>query len=149
MYGKFLEAFVQQQTDLADLLGGAGDDTRFGPFGEQSWAGQAYATYQQVSGSKLGSLGGPTGLANPQVQISIVAPTHLQARRIARLIAGTKDDERLDGYRGTLGGIDVRSCLLKDERELDLSPPDARGKGPFEVQQDYSLWLDERAAAVD
>lgn len=139
MVGKFLKAFVDAKTDLAAELGG-----RFGPFpADQSWTTLPYVTYLEIDGGSLHTLSGPDGIGNRRVQLSVVAGTKADAERVAAKLAGTRGDVRLNGYRGTLGGVNVRQCFLDDQRDVALTPVHAEGRPPAEIQQDYLIYFEE------
>lgn len=144
MIEKFVVAYVATKPDLVALVG---DRVRAGQDRTED-VGKDRIYFFQVDGPRLKSLKGPSGLAMPRLQFGIISADYGRAKLIARLLAGTKGDERLNGYKGTLAGIDVRSFLLTDERALTLPPQGGQGIGETEVQQDYSVCWDEQAAAV-
>jgi hypothetical protein len=117
---EFLVAWKATQSDLLVLVG-----TRFGPFESTRLDPPPRVTFFQVSGDRVRGLAGPMMVARQRWQINCIGSTPTQARLVARYITGATGDSRLDGYRGTLGGITVQSCILVDER--DDSEPQATG----------------------
>lgn len=138
---KFLTAFMESQADVAALIA-----DRFYPIHAVQTDTRPYVTYQTITGGSMHTLGGPEGVEFETVQLNIVADTDVQAKRIARLIAGTKGDVRLNCFRGVKGGVVVKGCWLEDQRNMPGPITHAQGRAPAEVQQDYRIWVDEFAA---
>lgn len=102
-----------------------------------------YITYFVVSENTVESLGGPSGLTTPRIQIDIVADTYTQADTIARAIKGTQTNRKLDGYTGELAGIKCQRALFDSRRDVYDEPNTGKGLGPSRVQLDFVLWLEE------
>ncbi|MCA3255079.1 MAG: DUF3168 domain-containing protein [Alphaproteobacteria bacterium] len=89
-------------------------------------------TYTKISGARVNSLSGASGLARPRFQIdsySIISMT--EARAIAKQVRLA-----LDGWRGTYSGVKVGQCLLDNERDLTELDNEPR---LFRVSQDYLI----------
>ena len=96
-------------------------------------------TYQRVSGVRVQSLGGPTGLASPRFQISVWASTYSAAKAVA-----TQIRYALDGFQGNMGAspfINVGGITL--ENELELIDPDTQ---LFHIPSDFTIWHAEATA---
>lgn len=147
MAGRFITAFVASQPDLVLLLGTRVRDRQARPEDQ----GKDYLVYRLIDTNKARSLSGPSGLSVQRYQIDIVSLSNLRARRIARMLAGTGTDggdPRMDGFRGLLGGITVKSCTLEDERDQPETPQSGEAQGLFTIQQDYMIAWNESLAAV-
>jgi hypothetical protein len=85
-------------------------------------------TYQLISAVRMQGLRGPTGLADPRVQVNCWADTYTGAKVLAREVR-----RALDGF--IAAGV---AALIVGER--DMPEPDSQREG---VSQDYSVWVDE------
>lgn len=47
---------------------------------------------------------------------------------------------RMDGYRGAMGSVTIKTCHLADQRPDYEAPTDAADIGIFKVSQEYLLW---------
>ena len=70
--------------------------------------------YQRIDTRRLHDMDGPDGLPRPRIQLTCWATTPAAA---AELAAATR--ERLDGFRGAWGDVQIGSCLCVGERDLD------------------------------
>lgn len=151
MIGRFFVAYV---ATLPDLVARVGTRVRAN-HALASDVGTAHLYYVQVDANRVKSLKGPSGLTTTRLQVGIVSAggspqDYAGVKQIARLLAGTNGDRRLDGFSGTVTGceITVQACFLADERDIVLEPQHGEQVGLFEVQQDYEIWWDEAAATV-
>lgn len=74
------------------------------------------ATYQRISGPRVHSHSGASGLAAPRFQLDCYSETYLGAKNTAAQVRIA-----LDGYKGTMGGaggVSVQSCLVQDDRDF-------------------------------
>ena len=88
-----------------------------------------FAVYQRVGGQGVASLSGPSGLAQPRIQVTVYAVTYLEAKEIANAVR-----MRLDGFRGSVAGVRVGGIALQvelDRYESEATPP------LYAVVQDY------------
>lgn len=95
-----------------------------------------YVVFFKVSGPRVHSHDGASGLAHPRFQFSCFAKTYAAAKQIAGYIQTV-----LQGYSGTLGGtggVTVRGCFY--ENETDLYEPDT---GLFHIALDFYIWHKE------
>lgn len=96
-------------------------------------------TYQRVSGVRVQSLGGPTGLAAPRFQISVWASSYSSAKAVA-----TQVRLALDGFQGNMGAspyINVSGITL--ENDLEMIDPDTQ---LFHIPSDFTIWHQEATA---
>jgi hypothetical protein len=140
-FGEFLIAWVNTQTaDLLPLLGGTGA-LRVDPWQAARKETLSRVTYTLVSGHDEGALDGPSGLLKERWQIDCWGPLPADARYLARLMAGTRGDRRLDGYRGeVLAGLKVNLIRLIDSRDMSQELGPASDTGNPCIQQDYEVW---------
>lgn len=83
-----------------------------------------YVTYQRISGNRWRSFDGPTGTAQPRIQVDAYATTYAAAKGLADAIRRT-----LDGYAGsvatTSGPVRIGGISLMTDRDLfedDIDP---------------------------
>lgn len=99
-----------------------------------------YVIYQRITGSRLRSIQGVSGQANPQFQIDAYGITYAQAKAVAAQVRLA-----LDGFRGVINLPDgtaeiIRSCSLEMDRDLkDTTAEPAL----FRVLHEFSFWHDE------
>jgi hypothetical protein len=89
--------------------------------------------YQRIDTRRLHDMAGPDALPRPRIQIAAWASSVADAWDVVNAVR-----ERLDGYRGAMGVIDVQSCLCVGERDVD--DPDTGRTG---VEQDYQIQFRE------
>lgn len=133
MFGAWFTAWVRTQSDLVGYVA-----ERVGPWSSRQ--GEAYprVTYTQISGESVSALAGPGGVVRQRWQVDVLSTDYAEARAVARLVRGTgAGDQRLDGYRGTLGGVTVRAVQCTDERETNEPPASGSSPGVYVVTQDY------------
>ena len=96
-------------------------------------------TYQRISGPRWTTMDGPTGMAQPRIQVDAFATTYAGAKALATAIRTT-----LDGHRGTVtvtGGT-VRVGGIRLETDQDLYEADVNPK-LYRVQMDFMVTHDE------
>lgn len=101
-----------------------------------------FLTWQRISGQRVFSMGGPSGLAEPRFQIDVWSANrenrpdgggpYAEARSIADAVR-----RALDGFNGTLDGIRA-SAILLDERDLFENE-----SGTTRVSMDFRIWHEE------
>jgi len=90
-------------------------------------------TYSRVSGPRIQTIAGPSGLAYPRVQVDSWASTYTGIKTLADAVR-----QALDGYSGTIASIRIGGIMM--DGELDLYEP---GVEEYRVTQDYIVWYDE------
>jgi len=83
-----------------------------------------FVTYQRISGDRWRSFDGPTGTAQPRIQVDCYATTYAAAKALADAIR-----QNLDGYAGTVtttsGAVRIGGISLMTDRDLfedDIDP---------------------------
>lgn len=96
-------------------------------------------TYQRISGPRWTTLDGPTGIAQPRIQVDAYATTYAGAKALAAAIRQT-----LDGYRGavstTAGNVRIGGVRLETDQDLyedDVDP------ALYRVQMDFMVTHEE------
>lgn len=122
----FLVTWVGTQSDLTTAVG-----ERVGPWQNIRKDTMARIAYFRVSGGRVNDLAGPRTVQRERWQVNCFGSTPAEAQQVATLVAGTGPlgTQALDGYRGTLAGIAVLSCILDDDgdRSEPLTPGDDKG----------------------
>lgn len=94
-------------------------------------------TYQRISGMRVQSHDGPTGLARPRFQFACMAKTYSGAKTLANAVRRC-----LDGYGGTTDG--VRAFVILLQMEMDVySYEDDEAASSFTVLVDFVVWHSE------
>jgi len=76
-----------------------------------------YLVYQRISGLRVRSHSGPSGLAHPRFQITGAAVTYPALRSVMNAVRVA-----LDGFRGTMGGgVGVGAALVENEMDSEES----------------------------
>lgn len=119
-FPEFLVAWIKTQAvDLLPLLGGAGN-LRVSPWQAIRKDPQPRITYTLISGIEGGvvrDLIGPEGVARERWQLDCWGDSPSQSQQLAGYLLGASGDRRLDGYRGTLGGVTMLATTLLDKRD--------------------------------
>lgn len=136
MIGPFLVAWVADQPDIVGEIA-----ARFRPQ-EEAVTGTTfpYVTYFVVSDNTGMTLGGSSGLAQKRVQLDFMAKSYAEVDRLALLFKGTKESPRLNGYRGTLGGVEVKACFVRERQDLYETSETGDGLGTHRVTMDLEIW---------
>lgn len=90
-------------------------------------------TYQRISGPRVRSQSGPSGLAHPRIQLNCWARDYAGAVQLADVVR-----RALDGYRGAMGSTIVQASFL--DNDLDGHEPDT---GLWRRTLDVILWHEE------
>ena len=90
----------------------------------------------KISGIRDNDLEGPTGFANPRIQVDCWAQTYTQ---LASLAAAVR--KALSGHVGGDDGISVRSVILNNETDFYEDTPKA-----FRKSLDFLVWHNEATA---
>jgi hypothetical protein len=68
--------------------------------------------YTWISGARVHSTDGPSGLSNPRVQFDCWAQTYLEAEALLEALR-----KRLDGFQGTAGSSWIQAVFFETERD--------------------------------
>lgn len=147
MIGKFLTAWMRQEAGVTALIG-SGDSIRFFPqHGVQSRNVFPRATYLEVNDTPKHYLQGRTGTNTVNVQIDCWARGiggATVANSLADAIVGTSENQKLDGFRGTLGGVFVQCCLMRGGRqEFEEEPADGSDEWTYRVMLSFDITYNE------
>jgi hypothetical protein len=105
--------------------------TRIYPLKAPQDATYPLVVYQQISGPRVHSHSGGSGLASPRFQFTSWATSLNSAKGVANQVRAA-----LNGYNGTMGSdVDVQACLLQNE--MELYDPETERWG---VVQDFVIW---------
>lgn len=99
--------------------------------------------YQRISSPRWHALTGPMQATQARFQIECYADTYAQAKELANAVR-----ERMDGYRGFMGGTYVMSCLLQDERDDVSIDPGVDDHAERFVQLDFEITHRESRPSV-
>lgn len=95
-----------------------------------------YIVFSKVSGVRVSSHDGASGLVDARFQFSIFSTTYKSCKDVAVAIQGV-----LEGFSGTMGGaggVTVGGCFYLDEN--DFYEDDSR---LYHVAVDYRFWYEE------
>lgn len=131
-------AIVARLTGWPDLKAMIGD--RVYPLRAPQNATAPFIIYQRVTGPRLRSLLGGSGMANPRMQIDSYGLTYAQAKAVAKQVRLA-----LDNFRGTVPlsdgqSVKVGAASLETDRDLIDGNMDPE---LFRVLQEYSFWHEE------
>ncbi len=90
-------------------------------------------SFQRIDTRRLHDMAGPDGLPKPRMQVTCWGTTPAAASDLAAVVR-----QRLDGYRGAWGAIDIGACQCVGEKDLD--DPET---GRVAVAQDYMIQFTE------
>lgn len=96
---------------------------------------RARLTYQRISGQRVKSLDGPTGLAGPRFQVDCWAATKAESIDLARAV-----EKALDGFKATVEGVEIQGIFMDDERDGQLAPAHGDEEGDRRVSLDFFIW---------
>lgn len=115
---------------LADAAVAAAIGARLFPNAAPLGTATPYATFRRISGRRVRSLAGASGLAMPRVQIDVQATSYLAARAAADAIRRC-----LDGYRPAGNAVIRAAALLSDQDlyEAEALPPLHRVTMDFQI----------------
>jgi Protein of unknown function (DUF3168) len=103
-----LRTFLLADAAIAAAVGGPRVFPVVLPQGER----RASLVYTRISDVGDHHMGGPSGLARPRYQIDAYAALQDDADSLARLVK-----DRLDGFRGLMGSVQVQGAFLDSLRD--------------------------------
>lgn len=125
-------------TTVTDNIG-----TRLYPDQAPETASTPYAVYSEISRTHEHSMAGASGLARSRIQVDCFATTRALADT-----AGEGFRELWDGWRGTTGTVNVRSCMIDDESTDYVAPVDANETGMYVRRIDFIVWYVESVPSL-
>ena len=114
---------------ITDLIG-----TRLFPMQVPSSAVFDYVTYIIASDEHDHHMLAPSGLAFNTVDFDLWSLSSIDNGLLRKAFRAA-----LDGFRGEMGDVDIRSIQLNDERESLENPTDASQDAAFRTLQEYSI----------
>lgn len=143
MIADFLVAWMKQEAGVTAILG-SGDSIAFYPqHGVQNRDTFPRATYLEVTDTPKNNLTGPCGTNTVNVQIdcwSRGSGGATVAETLAWAIAGDSTDPKLNGYRGTLGGVFVQASLLRGGmQKFEEEPEDGSDDWTYRVMLSFDI----------
>lgn len=124
-----LQAYVVADESISAVIA-----SRMYPVFAPESAASPYLVYRVLSTQREYTMSGPTGTAQPTIKITCWADTYPAAKALARLVRS-----RLDGYRGTMGGISVRRIFLNDESDAFEPSPELLQRQMFGRELDFEI----------
>jgi hypothetical protein len=132
--GEALHALLAADAAVAALAG-----SRIYPNLVPAAASYPAIAYQRISGRRVHSQTGPSGLAAPRVQITSLAASYAQADALGQAVR-----QALDGYVGTVAGVELQASFIENEED-DHYNSAADENDLHVVRQDYFFWHREVA----
>jgi hypothetical protein len=87
---------------------------------------EAYITFHQIDNTGEHHQGGASGLTAPTFQVDVWAPTTTVRTTLKEAIRNA-----VDGYNGTISGIDVRGCFLEEKGRDSIELPESAQEKPI------------------
>lgn len=127
-----LRTFLLADSTIASLIG-SGSAARLYPVKLPQGPTMPAITYQTISGQRVHSADGASGLSGPRIQIDCWGSTYAQADALFEAVR-----KRLDGYRGPAGSKDIQGAFFDTER--DFYEADAE---LYRKSADFIIWNTE------
>src|SRR5690606_27605431 len=139
----FLFAWMKQEPDVTAIIG-TGDNCAFYPqHGVQNRDEFPRVTYLIVVDAPKHYLKGRVGTDTASVQIDCWARGpggESTANDLAIAIHGTSEDQKLDGYRGTLASTFVHCCLMRPgKQQFEEEPEDGSDEWIYRVMMTFDI----------
>jgi hypothetical protein len=132
------QAFFARLAGFAGLAALVG--ARIYPVLAPEAAAAPFVVYQRITGERIDSLSGPSGMATPRFQVDVYATSYAASRAIAEQVRLA-----LDNFRGTQsypgGSTHIRFIALADER--DLIEQDVKPAPLYRASMDFTIFHDE------
>lgn len=122
-------AILKAASGVTALVGGSSSPRIYPNVVPQDVALPAIA-YQRISTRRRAVHGSPASLARPRLQLTILAETYSEVKALAAAVR-----EAMDGYMGTVGGVEVGVALADDETDEFGS-----SNNLHVVRQDWMIW---------
>ena len=91
--------------------------------------------YSRISGTRVESLQGASGLASPRFQIDVFAERYDEVKTLTRDI-----QLALEGKRGSFGGVDVQGILYQGDRDMTDDLTDNLTIDQHRVMMEFTIW---------
>lgn len=144
MIEKSLVIYLKSISAVSALVG-----DKVYPLSAKQGIGYPRIEYQALSGLALASLdSGPCSLHQARYQLSCWGETYSEAKDLARAVKGTATTQRLDGYRGWMGGQAagnfVQSSRIENSQDDEEPPVHDDDEKLERVIFDVILWYEDR-----
>jgi hypothetical protein len=139
---EFLPAWVATRGDLFLLVG-----KRVTPWQAVRADTEPRITFTLTSGDDVKTTKGPSGLNRQRYDVVCWGLTAAIAKRVARLVKGTRGDKRLNGFQGTLVDVKMQAALLLDERDVSEQLTPGSDAGAPGINLDFEFWWEEVPSA--
>lgn len=97
-------------------------------------------SFMVVSAEHVHSMGGSSELAFKRVQVDCWADTESAADDLRELVRN-----RMDGYAGNMGSVEVQSCLITNERDTMEAAPGNEEDRKYVASTDFMVSYYESA----
>ena len=91
--------------------------------------------FTTISQGRAPNTAGASGVTNPRIQIDCWADSNAGADALADAVRLA-----LDGYRGTVASVQIRSCFLDAQRDAIVEPRDGGEQRIFGRSLDFNIW---------
>ena len=136
-----LRGFLAADPGLAALVG-----QEISPLQESQGLGAPRVVYSLLSAVDTRTLDqGPDHLPRCRIRLGCWGTTYAQAKQVAAAVRGAVGPgaTKLDGFRGSMGGVNVQAIFVED-RVDDLVPPThAEEQGSPQELLDLLIWFDD------
>ena len=95
-------------------------------------------TFNRLSTEQPHHMTAAAGVQSARIQVDCWAKGRGGYSSAAAIAEAVRD--RMDGYRGTMGTVTVKTTHLHEQRDDYEAPTDAAELGVFKVSQDYLIW---------
>lgn len=113
-------------------------DAKAYPWGKapQTTATRPAILYQKIAGGRMRSLGGPSGVSYPMIQIDVVGRNYVQVRRLSAAIR-----EALEALEpnAEVGGRTIQAAIVDDERDVEDTDPDVKPQFSNEIVEHRAM----------
>ncbi len=142
-------AFVRATPEITDIIG-VGNSCRFYPEMAPQDAVYPHGCYTVIDFPQEYHLAGPSQLAHPRIQIDWWGKGPTARKEVSQLAEATRKAKggspggrNLDGFAGSMNGLNVQRCELVD-REYTTEPPTNAGEHPYRrARLDFIIWFKE------
>ena len=100
--------------------------------------GVASVTYHMISSVRTHTMDGPDTLVTPTMQVNSFGASDLEAENVAEAVRTV-----LDGFSGTVGGVEISYIAMDDQGDLDDFEPTDKQVSRHGVRQDYLMTFTE------
>lgn len=95
-------------------------------------------TYEQTDGTRDEVMTAPTGFVDSSFQITYWSGLYSEVRAVAAAV-----EALLDGYSGTVFGVEIEAIHLVDEADIPIMPAGKDVIKRYGKRQDFTVWFKE------